>query len=231
MSISEKKRNRLFWIIQITFTIVFLTITYITLYRPLADVRSQFEDVIQRHERAITSQKEKASKSVAPAPRTQAPDQDTEKASKSVTPIPQTQAPDQDQNVHPSETKNSVDAVSAVAEERDLPDQSVPPVVHPSENDNELEEHKALIEAAEAVSAETEAKQAEMLAAFEPMIPQLVAGLNELSADEQLAVIKQMRSNLRELFSSDPTVTEATLDEMTDIFIRKMEAEGFIRRF
>ena len=142
MSMSDKKRNRLFWIIQITFMIVVSTIAYITLYRPLADVSSQFEDVTQQHERAIASQKEKASKSVAPIPRT-----------------------------------------------------------------------------------------AEMLAAFEPMISPLVAGLNELSADEQLAVIKQMRSNLRELFSSDPTVTEATLDEMTDIFIRKMEAEGFIRRF
>lgn len=223
MSMSDKKRNRIFWIVQITFILVFLTIVYITIYRPMESVRSAWQDAL--HERAEVSQKENDSKSVDPVSHPPASDQDTD-IQRNVT----------SQDVHPLETKNDVTevprAAAPVAKEQNSSETSVTPVEQPSEK-NKLspEEYKAFIEAAEAVSEEAKAIEAEMWEIFKPLLPQLVAGLNELSADEQLAVIEQMRANLRDIFSSEGTVTESTLDEMTGLFIRKMEAEGFIRRF
>ena len=223
MSMSDKKRTRIFWIVQITFILVFLTIVYITIYLPMQSVRSALQETIDK--RAEVSQQKNDSESVAP-----------------VSPLPDS-APDPEiqrkvttQDVPPPETKKGVTEVPPadplVGKEQDSPEKSVSPVEQPSEK-NRLspEEHKALIEAAEAVSEEAKAVEAEMWELFKPILPQLVEGLNELSADEQLAVINQMKANLRDILSSEGTVTESTLDEMTDLFLRKMEDEGFIRRF
>lgn len=223
MSMSSKKRNRIFWIVQITFILVFLTIVYITIYRPMESVRSALQETIDK--RAEVSQQKNDSESVAPV--SPLPDS---------APEPEIQRKVTTQDVPPPETKKGVTEVTPadilVATEQDSPEKSVSPVEQPSEK-NRLspEEHKALIESAEAVSEEAKAVEAEMWELFKPILPQLVAGLNELSADEQLAVINQMRANLRDIFSSEGTVTESTLDEMTDLFLRKMEEEGFIRRF
>ena len=223
MSMSEKKRNRIFWIIQITLTLVFFTITYLTIFRPLESMKSALPGAL--YEGAEVSQKKNNSKSVVPvsSPPASAPDTDIQRNVTS-------------QEVHPPETKKGVTepppAETPVAKEQDSPEKSVSPVEQPSDK-NELspEEHKALIEAAEEVSEEAKSVEAEMWESFKPILPQLIAGLNELSADEQLAVIEQMRANLRDMFSLEGTVTESTLDEMTSLFLRKMEAEGFIRRF
>ena len=223
MSMSEKKRNRIFWIIQITFNIVFLTIAYITILRPLESMKSALPGAL--YEGAEVSQKKNNSKSVVPvsSPPASAPDTDIQR---NVTL----------QEVHPPETKKGVTepppAETPVAKEQDSPEKSVSPVEQPSEK-NRLspEEYKAFIEAAEEVSEEAELVQAELSESFNLILPQLIGQLNELSADEQLAVIEQMRANLREIFSLEGTVTESTLDEMTGLFFRKMEAEGFIRRF
>ncbi|MYH80255.1 hypothetical protein F4141_06065 [Candidatus Poribacteria bacterium] len=218
---SEKKRLRIFWIIQITITLVFFTIVYITIFRPLESVRNAWQDAL--HERAEVSEKKNYSETVDPVslPPVSDPDADIQR---NVT------------SQEPSETKNGVNEMSPapppVAKEQDSPEKSVSPVEQPSEK-NKLspEEYKAFVEAAEAVSEEAKAIEAEMWEVFKPLLPQLVARLNELSADEQLAVIEQMRANLRDIFSSEGTVTESTLDEMTGLFFRKMEDEGFIRRF
>ncbi|MCG9134506.1 hypothetical protein J5I95_22815 [Candidatus Poribacteria bacterium] len=219
---SEKKRNRIFWITQISFSLIFLTIVYITIYRPFQHMKESLRFSDKRIE---SSQNKNESKSVVPVLNPPAPDLDTE-IQRNV-PL---------QEVHPPERKNDVNedppGDPPVAKEQDLPEESVSPVEQPSEKNRfSAEEHKAFMEEAEAFSEEAKAAEAEMWKVFEPLLPQLVAQLNELSGDEQLAVIKQMRANLRDSFSAGGTVTESTLDEMTALFLSKMEAEGFIRRF
>lgn len=223
MSMSDKKRNRIFWIVQITFILGFLTITYLTILRPFESMKSTLRDALDKSIEA--SQKKNESKSVVPVSSPPASDPDTDIQREATT-----------QDVHPPEAKNGVNEVTpadpAVAKEQDSPEKSVSPVEQPSEK-NRLspEEYKAFMEAAEKVSEEAKAVEAEMWEVFKPLLPQLVAQLNALSAEEQLVFIEQMRVNLRDIFSVEGTVTESTLDEITGLFLRKMEAEGFIRRF